>query len=178
VYVCRSRRWPFPDFGRLSQAGPNFTTTDKPATLPAEGIDLSGRSGGSSGSRAGFRLTVRTHLVLTAVAERAGASNQEIAKAAGIRDQGQISRLLARLESHGLLANTMSETQGSPNAPGSSHTAVKSSCTRAALLGREPGEARQLDPNQLQPTRRGVGEHPAPSFHKQAGRDTAAGRKR
>jgi AcrR family transcriptional regulator/DNA-binding MarR family transcriptional regulator len=67
-----------------------------------------------------FRLTVRTHLALTAVArlnERGSdPSNREIANAAGVRDQGQISRLLARLEGLGLLVNTGGATAGIPNA--------------------------------------------------------------
>jgi AcrR family transcriptional regulator/DNA-binding MarR family transcriptional regulator len=68
----------------------------------------------------GFRLTVRTHMVLSAVAELGGRgsnpSNREVADAAHIRDPGQISKLLARLEGHGLLENTGGETQGNPNA--------------------------------------------------------------
>jgi AcrR family transcriptional regulator/DNA-binding MarR family transcriptional regulator len=68
----------------------------------------------------GFRLTVRTHMVLAAIAELGGQgsppSNREIADAAGVSDQGQISKLLARLERHGLLRNTGRETQGSPYA--------------------------------------------------------------
>ena len=58
--------------------------------------------------------------MLTAVAELGGRgsypSGREIAEAAGVRDEGQISKLLARLESHGLLANAGGETQGVPNA--------------------------------------------------------------
>jgi AcrR family transcriptional regulator/DNA-binding MarR family transcriptional regulator len=65
---------------------------------------------------AGFRLTALTHQVLTAVAtlseEAAGPSNREIAIAAGVRDQGQISRLLARLQDHGLLQKTGGPTGG------------------------------------------------------------------
>jgi AcrR family transcriptional regulator/DNA-binding MarR family transcriptional regulator len=61
---------------------------------------------------AGFRLTVRTHLVLTAVAEHVGASNREIANAAGVRDEGQISKLLARLQDRGLIHNTAGVTAG------------------------------------------------------------------
>jgi AcrR family transcriptional regulator len=67
-----------------------------------------------------FRLTVRTHMVLAAVsdlsAEGADPSNRQISDAAGIRDQGQISKLLARLEGHGLLRNTGGQTLGIPNA--------------------------------------------------------------
>jgi AcrR family transcriptional regulator/DNA-binding MarR family transcriptional regulator len=65
---------------------------------------------------AGFRLTVRTHLVLTAVAEHAGASSREIASAAGVRDEGQISKLLARLQDRGLIHNTAGVTAGFPKA--------------------------------------------------------------
>ena len=67
-----------------------------------------------------FRLTVRTHLVLTAVTrlrERGSdPSNREISSAAGVRDQGQISRLLRRLEGLGLLENRGGATAGIPNA--------------------------------------------------------------
>ena len=63
-----------------------------------------------------FRPTFRTHLVLTAVAERPGANNREVARAAGVSDQGQISRLMSRLETAGLLVNTGGDTQGFPRA--------------------------------------------------------------
>ena len=56
-----------------------------------------------------LRMTVRTHEVLMAVASLSGQgsspSNREIAQAAGVKDEGQISKLLARLEGHGLLEN-------------------------------------------------------------------------
>jgi DNA-binding IclR family transcriptional regulator len=52
-----------------------------------------------------MRLTSRTLLVLAAISERPGASNRQIADVAGIHDQGQISRLLGRLERLGLIAN-------------------------------------------------------------------------
>jgi AcrR family transcriptional regulator/DNA-binding MarR family transcriptional regulator len=63
-----------------------------------------------------FRLTVRTQMVLTAVAKRPGASNRQISSAAGVVDQGQISRLLTRLEGLELLRNAGGETLGAPNA--------------------------------------------------------------
>jgi AcrR family transcriptional regulator/DNA-binding MarR family transcriptional regulator len=65
---------------------------------------------------ADFRLTVRTQMVLVAVANRPGGSNREVSDAAGVADQGQISKLLARLEGLGLLRNDGGETQGIPNA--------------------------------------------------------------
>ena len=53
-----------------------------------------------------MRLTYRTALVLEQVATHPGASNRVIGEHAGVLDQGQISKLLARLEKLGLLANT------------------------------------------------------------------------
>jgi AcrR family transcriptional regulator/DNA-binding MarR family transcriptional regulator len=58
----------------------------------------------------GLRMTALTHEVLKAVASLdAGThspSNREIAAAAGVKDEGQASKLLARLQTHGLLQNT------------------------------------------------------------------------
>ncbi len=53
-----------------------------------------------------MRLTYRTVRVLEAVGERPGASNRAAGDHAGIPDQGQISKLLARLKHLGLLENT------------------------------------------------------------------------
>jgi AcrR family transcriptional regulator len=44
-----------------------------------------------------MRLTYRTVRVLVVIAEHPGASNREIAERSGVTDQGQISKLLARL---------------------------------------------------------------------------------
>jgi hypothetical protein len=64
-----------------------------------------------------FRLTYRTLCVLTAVAAVPGLSNKEISDRAGITDQGQISKLLARLAGHGLMRNTgEGQPKGEPNA--------------------------------------------------------------
>jgi AcrR family transcriptional regulator/DNA-binding PadR family transcriptional regulator len=72
------------------------------------------------GSGAVRRLTARTHLVLSAIAELGtgdlAPSNREISHAAGVKDQGQISKILARLESQGLAENIGGRTQGIPNA--------------------------------------------------------------
>ena len=66
------------------------------------------------------RLSDRTRLVLTAVAELGSRdfapSNRQVSQAAGIRDQGQISKLLARLEDQGLVLNTGGQSPGIPNA--------------------------------------------------------------
>jgi AcrR family transcriptional regulator len=53
-----------------------------------------------------MRLTYRTALVLGCIAQEPGASNRVIADHAGVSDQGQISKLLSRLERLGLAANT------------------------------------------------------------------------
>jgi AcrR family transcriptional regulator len=52
-----------------------------------------------------MRLTYRTVRVLIAIASDPGSSNREVGAAAGIADQGQISKLLQRLTSLGLIEN-------------------------------------------------------------------------
>ncbi len=56
--------------------------------------------------RLGMRLTYRTMLVLDVISEHPGISSRELAAAAGIADDGQASKLLARLRRHGLIENT------------------------------------------------------------------------
>jgi hypothetical protein len=52
-----------------------------------------------------------------AIADRPGASNRVVAKASDISDQGQISKLLARLHSLGLVRNTgQGHPRGASNA--------------------------------------------------------------
>ncbi|HEY2766848.1 MAG TPA: TetR family transcriptional regulator [Solirubrobacteraceae bacterium] len=64
-----------------------------------------------------MRLTYRTVRVLLAIASTPAASNREVATAAGITDQGQISKLLARLQSLGLIQKTSGDhTRGERNA--------------------------------------------------------------
>jgi AcrR family transcriptional regulator/DNA-binding MarR family transcriptional regulator len=93
-------------------------TTGRRGSLAARSV--SGRRGrqqkladGATGTiKVDFRLTALTHEVLAAVAslgnQEISPSNREVARAAGVKDEGQISRLLARLESHGMLQNTSS----------------------------------------------------------------------
>ncbi len=57
-----------------------------------------------------FRLTVRSQTVLAVVAERPGLSNQRVSELAGISDQGQISRLMMRLQEQGLVENTREQS--------------------------------------------------------------------
>ncbi len=64
-----------------------------------------------------MRLTYRTAQVLECIAGEPGISNRVVAERAGVSDQGQISKLLARLERLGLLANTgEGHAKGEPNA--------------------------------------------------------------
>jgi AcrR family transcriptional regulator len=68
-----------------------------------------------------MRLTYRTVRVLLAVGELSGRgsdpSNRQVGDAAGIRDQGQISKLLSRLEHLGLIRNSgETHVKGEPNA--------------------------------------------------------------
>jgi AcrR family transcriptional regulator len=60
-------------------------------TDPLEGLDM--------------RITYRTVRVLIAIGASPGASNREVATVAGVADQGQVSKLLTRLESLGLARN-------------------------------------------------------------------------
>jgi AcrR family transcriptional regulator len=92
---------PIPQISRtsgVSRARRRFASTD-----PLEGLSM--------------RLTYRTLMVLSAIAATPGASNRQVAEAAGVHDQGQISKLLGRLEKLGLLQNTGNgQPQGEPNA--------------------------------------------------------------
>jgi AcrR family transcriptional regulator len=64
-----------------------------------------------------IRITYRTLRVLSVIASQPGSSNRQIANTAGISDQGQISKLLTRLQAHKLIENTGNgHTKGEPNA--------------------------------------------------------------
>jgi AcrR family transcriptional regulator/DNA-binding MarR family transcriptional regulator len=68
-------------------------------------------------SRLEMRLTYRTVRVLMAIAARPGSSNRIVADAAEVSDQGQMSKLLARLQQLGLIENTGGgASRGEPNA--------------------------------------------------------------
>jgi AcrR family transcriptional regulator len=71
---------------------------------------------GAAGGQAGGRITYRTARVLSSIAAYPGASNREVADRAGIVDQGQVSKLLNRLQARGLIAK-LSEgcARGAPN---------------------------------------------------------------
>jgi hypothetical protein len=64
-----------------------------------------------------IRITFRTARVLSTVAAQPGASNRDVGQAAGVADQGQMSKLLRRLEKSGLIANHgEGQAKGEPNA--------------------------------------------------------------
>jgi AcrR family transcriptional regulator len=66
-----------------------------------------------------MRLTYRTVRALSAVATNPGSSNRVIGDVSGIDDQGQVSKLLARLERLGLVENTRTgRVKGATNAWG------------------------------------------------------------
>jgi AcrR family transcriptional regulator len=63
-----------------------------------------------------MRLTYRTVRVLMAIAQHPGASNRQVGEQADVHDQGQISKLLNRLEGLGLIHNTgAGHNRGAPN---------------------------------------------------------------
>ena len=52
-----------------------------------------------------IRFTYRTARVLATIANESGASNRFVADSSGIADEGQMSRLLTRLQRSGLIEN-------------------------------------------------------------------------
>jgi len=101
----------------LPYLGPAAARREQARALPAPPVTpvtQDSNSGASSSAAVAsdplqdipMRLTYRTARVLECVAHEPGASNRVLAEHAGITDQGQISKLLARLERLGLAANT------------------------------------------------------------------------
>jgi AcrR family transcriptional regulator/DNA-binding MarR family transcriptional regulator len=87
----------------LERPAPHARRTGRPAGDPLRDLDM--------------RLTYRTVRVLMAIGEQSGASNRRIAEHAGVADQGQISKLLTRLEHLGLIQNNgHGPVKGEPNA--------------------------------------------------------------
>jgi AcrR family transcriptional regulator len=90
----------------------------------------------------GMRLTYRTVRVLLAIAANPGASNRHVGDAAGVGDQGQISKLLARLQGLGLVENTWAgRERGAPNAWA---LTPKGEAIEEAITGRAGGRTRQV----------------------------------
>jgi AcrR family transcriptional regulator len=102
----------------LPYMGPSAAQREllRPAPVPRE-LEPSLRPALPSLEDYGVRLTYRTGRVLSAIAQYPGASNREIAERAGIVDQGQVSKLLARLQRAGVIANLgRGALRGAPNA--------------------------------------------------------------
>jgi AcrR family transcriptional regulator/DNA-binding MarR family transcriptional regulator len=92
----------------LTRAAPE-TPTPTPVGSRAEG------GGGRLLERLDMRLTYRTVRCLTFIAEHPGSSNREIARGAEVSDEGQASKLLARLVKLDLIANSRPPGPGFPN---------------------------------------------------------------
>ncbi len=90
-----------------------------PRAVASLAVGENGGGGGAGDLLAGIpmRLTYRTTLVLEAIARRPGVSNRLVADLAEISDQGQISKLLSRLQRLGLVENKgPGHVKGEPNA--------------------------------------------------------------
>jgi AcrR family transcriptional regulator len=111
----------------LPYLGPDAARREQARPAPAQSPHALRASGGTTGEGAPaegnplegipMRVTYRTARVLRQISEQPGISNREVADRAGISDQGQISKLLSRLERFGLLRNTgEGRAKGEPNA--------------------------------------------------------------
>jgi hypothetical protein len=70
-----------------------------------------------SSARLAVRTTYRTARVLRAICDTPRRNNREVADAAGLSDEGQTSKLLARLERRGVIENVgLGAAHGEPNA--------------------------------------------------------------
>jgi AcrR family transcriptional regulator len=99
----------------LPYLGSAAATREQARTAPDLALGSAGAGVGSSASDGyehdplaalPMRLTYRTACVLEALAAAPGISNRAVGERSGVADQGQISRLLARLERLGLARNT------------------------------------------------------------------------
>jgi DNA-binding MarR family transcriptional regulator len=66
--------------------------------------------------RLNMRVTQRTTRVLAVVAAHPGLSNREIGRRAGVKDRGQMSRLLGRLRRLQLIETKRDQSHGGANA--------------------------------------------------------------
>jgi AcrR family transcriptional regulator len=89
-------------------------TRPAPSPLPTP-VESTNESGSLNGLE--MRLTYRTLRVLGVIAAQPGLSNRQIGERAGIRDQGQISKMLTRLAGLEMTENTgKCEAAGAANA--------------------------------------------------------------
>jgi AcrR family transcriptional regulator len=107
----------------LPYLGPAAARREQARPAPAgpgrvsDGPGVSGRAVGDPLVGIPMRLTYRTAKVLGCIAEQPGVSNRVVAERSGVSDQGQISKLLARLERLELVVNSgAGHVKGQPNA--------------------------------------------------------------
>jgi AcrR family transcriptional regulator len=121
----------------LARPVPKIARPPKTSPAAARGDDEA-QAGNDLLEGISMRLTYRTVRVLETVAGHPGVSNRIVGEQAGIPDQGQASKLLARLERNGLLQNT-----GNGHSKGEANawrlTAAGVSVTQA--IGITPGKA-------------------------------------
>jgi AcrR family transcriptional regulator len=87
------------------------------AERPAPAASRAAVPTGKPLSKLGMRVTYRTMRVLAAIEAQPGASNRQVGRVAGIEDQGQVSKLLARIKRLGLVENVGEDSgKGAPNA--------------------------------------------------------------
>ncbi len=108
----------------LPYLGPTAARREQERPAPVVSAAMARKSEGLAESVAdplggvSMRLTYRTARMLEGIAEYPGSSNRQAGECAGISDPGQVSKLLARLERLGLLANRRGggRVMGEPNA--------------------------------------------------------------
>ncbi len=134
----------------LGQAAAQAELAGRPSGAVEEQLDRPGVSRAQTIRRAAelpVRATHRTTLVLRAIAHAPYSNNREVAHAAGLVDEGQASKLLARLERQGVIENVgLGSARGEPNAwllTASGHRAVELLET-GAIARRSGSQARGL----------------------------------
>ncbi len=104
----------------LGQAAAQAELEGRPSgtsEAPASESKLTRAQATSRAAELPIRATHRTTLVLRSIAQAPYSSNREVAQAAGLVDEGQTSKLLARLERQGVIENVgVGATRGEPNA--------------------------------------------------------------
>ncbi len=87
------------------------------AEATTKGLELTRAREISRAAELPIRVTHRTTLVLRTIARTPYSNNREVAQTAGIADEGQASKLLARLERQGVIENVgIGAARGEPNA--------------------------------------------------------------
>jgi AcrR family transcriptional regulator len=98
---------------RAELEGSPYGRSNAPATEPG----IARARAISRAAKLPVRATHRTTLVLRAIARTPYLNNREVAQAAGLADEGQASKLLARLEGRGVIENVgVGAARGEPNA--------------------------------------------------------------